>query len=239
MLVTCVVNGWPLDAYLDQDHPLQRHITTVVERLGGEAVAHVGIDGCGAPAHTLTLTGLAHAFAAVASAPAGSPMAAVRGAMTTHPEMVGGTGRDVTALMAAVPGLVAKDGAEGVLAAALPDGRAVALKLADGSWRAFAAVAAGRARPPGRRHLAAPPGCAGRRCSAAAGRWARPTPCPSDRQAPRAPRRRRSGAAVQVVADLLEDAELGVGDVVLGRAALHGVPALQQQEHDGAGWRRS
>ena len=38
--------------YLDQDHPLQRHVTTVVERLGGEAVAHVGIDGCGAPAHT-------------------------------------------------------------------------------------------------------------------------------------------------------------------------------------------
>jgi L-asparaginase II len=55
--------------------------------------------------------------------------------------MVGGSGRDITALMEGVPGLVAKDGAEGVLAAALPDGRAVALKLADGSWRAFAAVA--------------------------------------------------------------------------------------------------
>jgi len=71
MLVTCAVNGWPLDSYLDQDHPLQRHITTVVERLGGEAVGHVGIDGCGAPAHTLTLTGLARAFAAVTGAPAG------------------------------------------------------------------------------------------------------------------------------------------------------------------------
>jgi L-asparaginase II len=42
--------------------------------------------------------------------------------------------------MASVPGLVAKDGAEGVLAAALPDGRAVAVKLSDGSWRGFAAV---------------------------------------------------------------------------------------------------
>ena len=67
-------------------------------------------------------------------------MAAVSRAMTTCPDMVGGTGRDVTALMVGVPGLVAKDGAEGVLAAALPDGRAVALKLADGSWRGFAAV---------------------------------------------------------------------------------------------------
>jgi L-asparaginase II len=112
-----------------------------VERLSSETVGQVGVDGCGAPAHTLTLTGLARAFAAVASAPAGSPVASVRVAMTTHPDMVGGTGRDVTALMEGVPGLVAKDGAEGVLAAALPDGRAVALKLADGSWRAFAAVA--------------------------------------------------------------------------------------------------
>jgi L-asparaginase II len=34
-----------------------------------------------------------------------------------------------------VPGLVAKDGAEGVFAAALPDGSALALKIADGSPR--------------------------------------------------------------------------------------------------------
>ena len=47
--------------------------------------------------------------------------------------------RDVTILMRHVAGLVAKDGAEGVFAAALPDGRAVALKIADG---------ANRARPP-------------------------------------------------------------------------------------------
>jgi L-asparaginase II len=41
--------------------------------------------------------------------------------------------------MAGIPGLVAKDGAESVYAAALPDGRAIALKIADG---------ANRARPP-------------------------------------------------------------------------------------------
>ena len=46
--------------------------------------------------------------------------------MTEHPEMVGGERRDVTALMRHVPGLMAKDGADGVFAAALPDGRAVA-----------------------------------------------------------------------------------------------------------------
>ena len=60
--------------------------------------------------------------------------------MTAHPEMVGGDGRDVTKFMRHVPGLMAKDGAEGVFAAALPDGRAVALKIADGGNRARPAV---------------------------------------------------------------------------------------------------
>jgi L-asparaginase II len=59
--------------------------------------------------------------------------------MTGHPEMVGGPSRDVTQFMQEVPGLMAKDGAEGVFAAALPDGRAIALKVSDG---------ANRARPP-------------------------------------------------------------------------------------------
>ena len=42
----------------------------------------------------------------------------------------------MTARHAGDTGAVAKDGAEGVLVAARPDGRAIALKLADGSWRA-------------------------------------------------------------------------------------------------------
>jgi L-asparaginase II len=140
MLATCVVNGWALESYQEPDHPLQETVTGVIASLTGEAAGHIGVDGCGAPAHAISLTALARGFAAVATAPEGTAPGAVRAAMTAHPDMVGGTGRDVTALMATVPGLVAKDGAEGVLAAALPDGRAVALKLADGSWRGFAAV---------------------------------------------------------------------------------------------------
>ena len=63
-------------------------------------------------------------------------------AMTEHPFNVGGPGRDVTRFMEAIPGLMAKDGAEGVYAAALPDGRAVALKIADGADRPRPAVMA-------------------------------------------------------------------------------------------------
>jgi L-asparaginase II len=45
--------------------------------------------------------------------------------------------------MAGIPGLIAKDGAEGVFAAALPDGTAVAVKIDDGAQRAaeLAAIA--------------------------------------------------------------------------------------------------
>jgi L-asparaginase II len=137
MLATCVRNGWRTDpGYLDVDHPLQQAITTAIDELSGVPHAHVGVDGCGAPAHAMPLIGLARAFRAIATGSAGAAGQAVYEAMTQHPEMVGGETRDVTRLMQAVPGLMAKDGADGVFAAALPDGRALALKVADGSDRA-------------------------------------------------------------------------------------------------------
>lgn len=135
MLATCVANGWPTDGYLSPDHPVQRACLAGVERLAGERVRHVAVDGCGAPQHALTLPALARAFARLAT-DGGGAEGRVAGAMRAEPWYVGGTGRDVTRLMEGVPGLVAKDGAEGVYAAALPDGSAVALKIGDGAERA-------------------------------------------------------------------------------------------------------
>ena len=135
MLATCVVRGWPLPGYLAQDAPLQVALAAAVAELAGEPVAHVAVDGCGAPQHALTLTGLARAYGRLVRAPEGSPERRTADAMRAHPDVVGGTGRDVTLLMAGLPGLLAKDGAEGVYAAALPDGSAVALKVADGAGR--------------------------------------------------------------------------------------------------------
>jgi L-asparaginase II len=129
MLATCVTRGWPVVGYREPDHPLQLRIRTTIESLAGEAVSAVAVDGCGAPLFALTLTGLAHAFANIATD-------RVADAMRAYPHLVGGTGRDVTNLMRAVSGLVAKDGAEGVYAASMPDGRVVALKVDDGAARA-------------------------------------------------------------------------------------------------------
>jgi L-asparaginase II len=59
----------------------------------------------------------------------------IRGAMREHPYMVAGTGRLDTALMQATD-LMAKSGAEGVFAAASPEGWGLALKISDGALRA-------------------------------------------------------------------------------------------------------
>ncbi|MCG6494370.1 asparaginase [Kitasatospora sp. A2-31] len=142
MLTLCKLNGWPLDDYDAPEHPLQRVIAEVVEDLTGQRIAHVTVDGCGTPLFAVSLHGLARAAARIATGAPGTPEFRVADALRSHPEMASGAGRDVARLMQAVPGLLAKDGFEGVQIAALPDGRAVALKIADGADRARIPVTA-------------------------------------------------------------------------------------------------
>ncbi|MEU0581575.1 asparaginase [Streptomyces griseoincarnatus] len=142
MLYTAKLNGWSLDDYLDPAHPLQQAVAETVEDLTGQRVATVTVDGCGAPLFAVSLEGLARAAARIAGGAPGTPERRVADAMRTHAEMASGKGRDVAALMRAVPGLLAKDGFEGVQVAALSDGRAVAVKIADGAGRARVPVTA-------------------------------------------------------------------------------------------------
>ncbi len=142
MLHACVVNGWPTETYLDPGHPLQKLIAETLESLSGDAVSHVGTDGCGAPLMAISLTGLARAFRAIALAPPDSPEGRVADAMRTHPEYVAGTQRSDTWLMREVPGVIAKVGAECVQAVAFPDGRTLAFKIYDGGNRALGPVLA-------------------------------------------------------------------------------------------------
>ena len=146
MLATCVVSGWPTETYLDPDHPLQAGCFATSRPGAGEPVA---VDG-----------GRRVRRAAVRADPdrAGPrrPLAGggradgagrqVADAMRAFPEWVGGTGRDVTALMAGVPGLLVKDGAEAVYVAATADGHCVALKIDDGAARACVPVLVGALR---------------------------------------------------------------------------------------------
>ncbi|MEO6998670.1 MAG: asparaginase [Terracoccus sp.] len=135
MLATCAANDWDLATYRDVDHPLQVAIIQAVTDLTGSEPTAISVDGCGAPIHAVALAGLARAFGRLAAAPTG-PEAKIASAMRRHPEFVGGTRRDVTALIRGVDGAIAKDGAEAVYAVGLPDGRGVAVKIVDGSTRA-------------------------------------------------------------------------------------------------------
>ncbi len=147
MLAACVAAGWPVEGYLAPDHPLQQAIEARLGEAAGEPVAAVVVDGCGAPQHALSPTGLARGVLSLVQAEPGSHGRAVADAMRAEPWFVAGTGREDTDLMRAVPGLLVKGGADGVHVAAVPGAGAVALKLDDGGDRGrMPALAAGLRR---------------------------------------------------------------------------------------------
>lgn len=150
LVALSALRGWSLPDYLSPSHPVVQLLRRTVEDLTDETITVTSTDGCGTPVYALTLTGMARAFARLATAPRGTEEAAVADAMRAHPDLVAGEGRDVTAVMRAVPGALAKDGFEGIQLIALPDGTSLALKIADGGDRArmpVAAAALAAARP--------------------------------------------------------------------------------------------
>jgi len=135
MLMTCVQLGWPTENYAAVTHPLQEVVRATVADLTSETIETVGVDGCGAPLFAFSLTGLARSFGRLVTA-MGGPDRRVADAVRAHPWRVAGTGREDTVLMRDIEGLLAKGGAEGVHAFALPDGTALAVKIDDGAARA-------------------------------------------------------------------------------------------------------
>jgi L-asparaginase II len=123
MLAACRAHGWPLHPYRSPAHPLQLR---VAELVGG---AHTATDGCGVPTFAMTLREMARVFA-------GTPLR-VADAMRARPELVGGENADDTDLMRALPGWIAKRGAEGLFCALSSDGVGWAVKVDDGASRAL------------------------------------------------------------------------------------------------------
>lgn len=136
--------------YEKVDHPVQMAGKAAFEETTGETSPGYGIDGCSAPNHACTVTGLARSMAAFAAATDGGDlrqqsMVKLRNAMMTYPELVAGETRACTDLMRAMGGKVAiKTGAEAVFVAIIPELKmGVALKIVDGSTRGSeAAIAA-------------------------------------------------------------------------------------------------
>jgi len=146
MLLACHANGWSIEDYLEPDHPLQKRILDVFERLTGERPAASVIDGCGAPVHAVGLTALARGIQKIASSSTSSPFALFReGAalaegVRENAWAIAGPGRPDSVAIDRL-GVFSKFGAEGVQVMTAPDGTTVALKMLDGSPRASAIVA--------------------------------------------------------------------------------------------------
>lgn len=139
MLVTCQVNGWDLKSYLEINHPLQIAIKTELEEMVQEKVSTISVDGCGAPLFAISTMGLAKAIRNVVISKDPIYQQIVKAA-TTYPELIAGKGRLTTRMMQAVPGLFMKEGAEGIQVCALRDGRTIAMKIIDGSWRPVSTI---------------------------------------------------------------------------------------------------
>lgn len=147
-LAYCVQHGHPLDDYLDPGHPLQQAIRRDVADVVGlaEGQMPVGIDGCSAPNYAMPLAHLARGFARLAGGERdprfGASFALLADAMTQHPDLVSGTGRNDLAFMRAGRGdWVTKVGADGVqVVASRSRGEALAVKISDGNKLALYAA---------------------------------------------------------------------------------------------------
>jgi L-asparaginase II len=134
MVATASINGWDIDSYKDPSHPLQKAIRDEFESLSGESIKHVSVDGCGAPLFAMTLRGVVRAIHAITHSDVPVHREVVA-ACTSFPEMVSGKGRVVTEAMERIPGLLVKDGAEGVMIASRPGSGTLCWKMSDGSNR--------------------------------------------------------------------------------------------------------
>lgn len=140
MLLACVRKGFDLDAYPEPTHPIQQAILDAVSLATGREPVAVGVDGCGIPVHAFPLAGMATMYARLArplnlGAFATGTERAVQG-MVAEPYMIAGRERICTRVMQAVPGVMVKVGAEGLLCVALLErGWGMAMKVEDGSGR--------------------------------------------------------------------------------------------------------
>ncbi len=131
--------------YVAWDHPVQREVTAALAEVTRARLDEKarGVDGCSIPTYAAPLRALAHGFARFATGQGLAPerakaAARIRAAVLAHPELVAGSSRFDTEVMASLGGRAfTKTGAEGMCCAALPEvGLGLAVKADDGGGRA-------------------------------------------------------------------------------------------------------
>lgn len=139
MLALCRAHGWRSDGYRLEGHRVQRAMQAVHAEAAevAEDELDTAVDGCGVVTFGLPLERMAYAFSRLEELERGGRVAA---AMRAHPDLIRGPRATDTRVMKALPGWIAKGGAEGLLCAA-GEGVGVALKCEDGAGRALGPAA--------------------------------------------------------------------------------------------------
>ena len=144
MLAVCKQRGWPVDTYMQINHPLQQLILQQVADLLKMPAAEfiTAHDDCGVPTVFMQLNQMGCLFAQLSSGN-NLQMERIVRAMTHHPGMVAGPEQFDTDLMEATQGsLVSKTGAEGIQCVGrVGEGLGLAIKVKDGAKRAKYAAA--------------------------------------------------------------------------------------------------
>lgn len=156
MLGLAALRGYPIENYIDLQHPVQQEILGTFAEMCSlkPADVSIGIDGCSVPTFAIPLYNGALAFARLAdpaslTAERATACRHITRAMMTFPVMVAGPGRFDTLLMETMQGKVfTKAGAEGYQGVGLLPGAlfagspalGIAVKISDGDPTA-------RARP--------------------------------------------------------------------------------------------
>jgi L-asparaginase II len=140
MLALCRAKDWRSEGYRLEGHRVQRAMLAVHAEAAevDEDEIRAAVDGCGVLTFALPLERMAHAFSRLSQLDGGDRVTA---AMRAYPDLIRGSLATDTRLMKALPGWIAKGGAEGLLCAA-GNGLAVALKTEDGNGRALGPAAA-------------------------------------------------------------------------------------------------
>lgn len=127
-LASCAATGWPIETYLEPNHPIQRRVVDLVTELSEYPVEPVGVDGCGAPVMRTTTRAMSLLFARLGNQPRFDE---VFTAMHRYPALIAGNGEGDSAIGTATHG-VAKGGALGCVGVALKGGVGIAAKSWDG-----------------------------------------------------------------------------------------------------------
>lgn len=157
MLSVCKIKGYPIENYVDLNHPLQQEILKIVSIIYSYEDIKTGIDGCSAPVFAVPLESMAKSYLTLITCKLDNKqkeiakkfnysieeiedaLKIVKNSILQNPQMIAGTEGLCTLLISLYGGsCIAKVGAAGVYCLGLNDFNTkkdlgIALKISDGS----------------------------------------------------------------------------------------------------------